>query len=892
MGSQSATEMDAWLRGGGFVVTASERAARALVSAFHRARRADGLGAWPAPDIQPWSTFIREAWQRHSPDARLILNPAQEQSLWAEIIAAHPSSNTLLDGPRQRMAALAMEAHGLVCAYAPRLLNPRARTGWQQDPAAFSEWLAAFDEACRAQNLLSSARLPLELPALLKDPSGRDEATRPPLLLAGFDRLQPVQRELFDAWGDWQELPLDEPAAIARFCETPDPQSELTACALWCHRQLGATPHARILVISQDATLRRGEIERAFLRHANAPFEFSLGVPLTQIPLIHAAQLLLRWLTVELAEHELDWLFASGYIASPPESASLQAAMRALRRRGNEQPTWSLDDFFAQSRTSDSLASWTTRIVQTQQQLGARRPQSPLEWAELVPQLLEAAGWPGPRPLTSAEFQAARRLQQSLEAAASLGFDGRRLFWPEFLAALDRILAETLFAPESEDAPIQIAGPAESAGLTADAIWFLGASEDAWPAAAPPHPLLPLEVQRQFAMPHATSQLDWDLARAITLRLLASAPEVHFSYARQTEAVEARSSRLIAQFAGLPQPLPSNLAAPSIPAPLTVPFDDASLIPFPPGKVEGGAAVLTAQSQCPFKAFATARLAAHSWEPAQPALTPAQRGQLLHAALHIIWGGPSKGGIRTLADLQSLPDRRSFVARHVRRALQDEIRPSLRARLPRRYIELEEQRLIGLISEWLDYESARAAFEAVETEAKHTIPLAGLVFDLRLDRIDRLNDGTLLVIDYKSGDVSPKSWDLPRPDDVQLPLYAGFALGPGAELGGLTFARLRPGDLTFAGRIGDARSTLRPNLAPTSDLVRNPFTAEQLIDWRNLIEDLARAFLAGRADVDPRDPPATCKACGLQTLCRIHEHQLQIGDEDTTEVGGGEGSDE
>jgi hypothetical protein len=49
---------------------------------------------------------------------------------------------------------------------------------------------------------------------------------------------------------------------------------------------------------------------------------------------------------------------------------------------------------------------------------------------------------------------------------------------------------------------------------------------------------------------------------------------------------------------------------------------------------------------------------------------------------------------------------------------------------------------------------------------------------LRLDRIDRLNDGSLLVIDYKTGDVSPKSWDLPRPDDVQLPLYAGFALDP------------------------------------------------------------------------------------------------------------------
>ena len=78
---------------------------------------------------------------------------------------------------------------------------------------------------------------------------------------------------------------------------------------------------------------------------------------------------------------------------------------------------------------------------------------------------------------------------------------------------MERALDETLFAPESQDAPIQIAGPAESAGLAADAIWFMGASEDAWPACGRRHPLLPFEVQREAGMPHARPQLDWDVAR-------------------------------------------------------------------------------------------------------------------------------------------------------------------------------------------------------------------------------------------------------------------------------------------------------------------------------------------------------------------------------------------
>ena len=870
------------------MVTASDRAARALASAFHRARRAEGLTAWPAPNILDWKTFVRAAWEERTldkEDSRLLLNPTQEQSLWSAIAGTGRHMATLLEGPRHRLAALAMEAHELLCAYAPRFLRPSARTAWQQDAAAFSGWLTAFDEACRAGNLLSPIRLPLELISMLESES----VQRPPLLLAGFDRILPVQRSLFDAWGAWQEAVPNEQAEQILYHHAPDAQAELDACALWSSRQLAAHPNARLLVVTQNAAASglRGQIERAFLRHtgpASSPlFEFSLGVPLSQVALPHAAHLLLRWLTGSLEEHELDWLFSTGHAAAnPQESTALQAHMRDLRRHALQQPHWTLAAFIEHPPDTLLPTPWVNRMTEAKRRLAdfARRPQTPLDGAELVQRLLESIHFATGRPLSSAEFQAAHRWQQAVETAGSLGFDGRRIQWQDFLSILARTLDETLFAPESRDAPIQIAGPAESAGLTADAVWFLGASEDAWPPSGSTHPLLPLQVQREANMPHASPQLDWDLAHAITTRLLASAKEVHFSYAKQNAGVEARPSPLIAQLAGPPQPLPPELIAPPSPSPLTVSFEDFSRIPFPPGKVPGGAGVLTNQSQCPFKAFATARLAAQSWEPAEAGLTPSQRGKLLHAVLHAVWAGPPDG-IRTLHELQILPDRQPFVAAHVHRVFQNEIRSELRQRMPRRYLELEEQRLIRLVTEWLDYEATRIAFEVTETEAARTIHLAGLTFDLRLDRIDRLNDSSLLVIDYKSGDVTPKSWDLPRPDDVQLPLYAGFALEREDEiLGGLVIAKVRAGDLTFSGRVGDAKATLFTGLKTNSTLVKNSLTAEQLIDWRESIEQLAKDFLAGNAEVDPREPPKTCERCGLQTLCRIQENQVQLEDED------------
>jgi ATP-dependent helicase/DNAse subunit B len=221
--------------------------------------------------------------------------------------------------------------------------------------------------------------------------------------------------------------------------------------------------------------------------------------------------------------------------------------------------------------------------------------------------------------------------------------------------------------------------------------------------------------------------------------------------------------------------------------------------------------------------------------------------------------------------------------------MQEEIPASLADRMPRRYLELENQRLVLLVTQWLDYEATRIEFGDTKTEVDSAVQIAGLTFDLRLDRIDRLHDNSLLVIDYKSGDVNPKSWDLPRPNDVQLPLYASFAVERDEVLGGLVFAKVRPGNQCFAGLVGDARTTLKADLSSMSNLARNDSLAESLIDWRLYIEKMDNDFLAGRAEVDPRDYPNTCERCGLQTLCRIQESRALLEDED--ENGEGE-SDE
>ena len=858
------------------------------------------MSAWPAPNILDWKTFARTAWEERNLAGRLLLNHAQEMALWSEIIHSEQHLPTALRASVRRLASMAIEAHDLLCSYAPQLLRKSSRVNWDRDAGAFSQWLADFDEQCARNGIRTLSRLPLELILLLQE----DSSPRPALRIAGFDRVLPTQRRLFEAWGSWQQLQPEGPAAQSTFHSVRDSQTEFESCAWWCYQHLATKSDQRLLIITQDLSQRRGEIERAFLRFSDPGgvplFEFSLGIPLSQVPLARSALLLLRWLKDALDENALDWLFASGSAASSEESATLQACMRTLRRFDQQRLQWPLEGFLNQGRIANAVPhQWKRRMIAAQRSLNeAVSFQNPIDWADKVPYLLETIGWPGTQSQMSAEFQAGRRWQQALDTAGSLGFDGRRMAWHEFLAELEYAADDILFAPQSTDAPIQIAGPAESAGLTADALWFLGADEESWPAVGSMHPFLPPYVQRELGMPHASHELDWQFASTITQRLLVSAPEAHFSFALQRDDVKSRPSRLIA---GSPLPIEESLLPPLHDSPITDPIADSSTIPFTAGHLSGGAAVLSSQSQCPFKAFATARLAAGNWDAAQAGLSAKQRGQILHAVLHSVWSG-KRPGIKNRDELIAIKDLAAFVSTHVKVGLKSGLQPGVSEQMPPIYLDLEEIRLVRLVTEWLEFEKARETFIVEQTEAKRTVTIDGLSMNLRLDRVDRLVDGSSLVIDYKTGNVDPGSWDLPRPDDLQLPLYKVFGLDPvqpslfdsygGPASGGLVFAKVRAGDACFAGRVVDVRKTINPGLSGNSALVRRKLTGLDESEWKKYIERMAEEFVQGCAEVDPRDYPRTCERCGLQSVCRIQEPENRARVEDEGNAEGDDAAEE
>ena len=190
------------------------------------------------------------------------------------------------------------------------------------------------------------------------------------------------------------------------------------------------------------------------------------------------------------------------------------------------------------------------------------------------------------------------------------------------------------------------------------------------------------------------------------------------------------------------------------------------------------------------------------------------------------------------------------------------------------YLRVQRQRLLRLLTRWLEYESKRPPFRVLRTEQKiEGLEIASLRMDVRVDRIDEVEiDGarSLVLIDYKSGTAHVNSWMGERPEEPQLPLYA-VATGV-ADVRAIAFGSVKAGEKHLGLKSFPAKSSLLTIAAGEDD---GDTFAAQMEEWQQTLERLAQEFAAGEATVSPREYPGTCKYCEQRMLCRLNPETLE-----------------
>lgn len=871
------------------LITANLRLARELRQEYDREKRAAGLSCWPTPGILHWSAWLAEMWREwlfsgQAETAARLLRSAEERAIWENVIRSK-TENQLLEVPRTAESALA--SWNLLCAWNLPLDAPEWRD--QEDSETFLGWAQEFRRRCRLNRWFSGA----ELPALVTDLIRRGDLPVPERVeFAGFFEPTPAQQRLFDRLAqrgtEVQHREIPQAAGKAARLGLVDAAREIGAAAEWARRILeneaeAADPHFRIGVVVPDLGGRRSRIERIFgetlhprsrARQDLDPrrlFNISLGLPAGEYPIIDTAFLLLGTDPWKLPIENAGRLLRSPFLQGSEEELTRRALLDVeLRSMG--EPYVSLRDVIRLARGGNGsrqcpelasrLAAWTEQY----QALQTRR--MPSDWAPALSRFLQAVGWPGDRGIDSAEYQALEVWRELLSELARLDRVCGNVSLGTAVGKLRQLASTRQFQPESEPAPVQILGLLETSGLRFDRLWVMGMHDNAWPAAPSPDPFLPLGLQRRFKLPRSSPEHELEFARTLTDRLLSSAPTAIVSHPRREGDSDLRASPLLAALpevaeadlglsasAGYPELLRRSSLMETVQDHRAPSCRD---LPF-----RAGTSVFKLQAACPFRAFAEVRLAAKAPEQPEPGLNSLDRGQLVHGILKRVWERlRSHRALVTISeeDLEEL----------VRSRAGSEIREFSRfRRILRnpRFAAIERERMERVVGQWLILEKQRQAFTMLEQEEGRSVTLGGLRVNIRTDRVDRLENGELVILDYKTGECRPSDWDGPRPDEPQLPIYAATA---GAPVAGVFFGSLKTGAFGFRGLAGSAG--IVPEVRAPDD---QPPLEETIEEWREVLDRLARDFMAGVAVVDPKTPRKTCRHCALPAFCRIGQAPVQ-----------------
>ena len=784
------------------VLLPNARAARDLRSAFDARQQSLGRAAWePAPALS-WQQWTNGLWSElivSGVESRLLLNPAQEHSLWREIVAADPTTSPL--AAPDSLADLARSAWQLAASYnATSRLRAFAHASSGPDTRTFAGWAATFTRLCAAHGYLSAALLD---DAVRQHLESRTLAAPNALHLAGFADLTPAQELLLTSLRDrgtelihHRLIASPDETALRASTIAPTERDELVLSAQWIRGLIEErTAHGRpckIAVLLPNLAEDRAELEAVFRDTlapelqsvaadlSSTPWEIGGGVPLSSVTMIAAALHLARWAAGPLPLERVSSLLLSPYLgdapaaitaatttANPPQTTATapreiiaQFDARILRRARLLRPEIAVPSLIALLNSPKARALspgqqppllWPRNLQTFLERSGdLTRPRSFADWTEFLRELLRTANWPSPdasadpvtepaaRALTATELGAAEAWDSTLDLLATLDFTGRRVSFAAALEALERQTQTTLFSPPAAHAPVHAPVQVMTIADSAGSLFDATVFLRATDANWPP-------PERAHPL------LPWPLQRA--LHMPGTDPSLTAERARSfTADLLARSSAVLFTSAAedpdgrfRPSPLLSEFSLPGL--------RPDELVPVPPAPPRIGLEAFVDDTPLP------APPSSEVYGGARVLKLQAACGFLAFAELRLRATEPERAEIgldaresgtlphkvlqifwshvRTQSALRAMPqsERTELLG-----ACIDEALRNLRATNPwdTAYLTVQRDRQLSILQQWLDEELKRGPFTVLALEEEQHITVGPLTLAVRMDRIDQV----------------------------------------------------------------------------------------------------------------------------------------------------------
>jgi probable DNA repair protein len=849
------------------ILTANQRLAAQIQQAWGRSISAKNQ-VWKTPRVMSLEHWLSFCWNELVDQNHDLVNGyaqigrLQNIFYWEQAIAKQD------DGLDQSFATMANDCFELCQRW-----NIEADQIDDQSTAVnkFRRWAKTYQSILDKKQLLTS---PSTWSKVAEGFAQQGLNTENSIYLYGFQSIPPLQQRVLEA-ATSDIIPIEvmgESASISKY-ECPEPKVELEIAAKWAAQQLLNDPNQRIGLIIPDLSNRVSETARLInealaSNNCSTAVNISAGVKLFETPLLQSALSLL-----EMTEYKLPMAHWLGIVNSSYwhfNHLPIQFKVDCeLQLRETKKYDLSLDKFTQIIRAQqsklddpDSIQAQLQPLYDIQQLIRqtAKAKKTFAQWAEFFKQFTAQLGWPGLKQPNSLQYQQIQYWEKLLGFFSELDNLAIEISHSRALSYLQKLANEHLFHPQTGDAPLQVLGLLEAVGLQFDQLWITGMHSDNFPASGSINPVLSASYQRQHKMPFSVPEKELNIAKNLLSNFAINSNQLYVSYPITDGKTPLEQSPLICHYEQ--QNLHTIVGDMALHNWLDQPYscdiniDAGHPYSAPKEPIRGGSSILKNQSTCPFNAFAIHRLWAKEFEQPAIGLEAIDRGSIVHEILYRLWNQWQSSKVFLALNEQQLNDQLSTTIDTVL-IEQATKKPIL---LGDNFKHLEKQRLCKLIHQWLEIERQRPQFEVKETEQKKQLSLGELSISLIMDRLDTVEDETL-VIDYKTGSVKSDVWLGDRPEDPQLPLYI-LASNPQPQ--GCAFASLKGNEQKFIG-ISNNHIIKGIKVADNWDL--------QLQDWQQSIDNLAQEFIQGKALLHSYNTAQFNFQAELLPLNRWHEQQ-------------------
>ena len=843
---------------GGVVITATQRLARHLI----RQVALEGSDIIEKPAILSIESWLIETWseiEEGSEHPRKLLSSAESSELWRRVIedqvAAHGSFSLLqLDSAAQLAARCraALKTHLVSMRYD---LNRRLFQS-EIDTKTFLAWLDALD-----------ARLVRERWILLEDTyeiilKQADKKATEVLFLseeAPGPALSEALNQCFSKCTWHHSNGLEGQLETHAFETRSD---EIAGAARWGKLAYDAGRSAAIVLV--DYQRDRPELEQCLRREfevdgesfTKLPVNFSRGTELSKTPIYRDLLLLLRLLTGNVSREDILALIRSPffYWSKQADRAKLIRALFSSEEKqfSSSQALSQLNLISPQSGLTEALN--LARI----ERLSSSKHTSP-EWCELLSAFLNKAGWPGSSTLDSVEYQQYEQFSDVLETIEVNPLDRGAFSLSRFVEKLDDSLTQRIFQPQTESSPLQVMFLRDTFGLPFESVRVVGAVSELLPSTPQLLSLIPWQICRDYNIQSVYDQESELISRRLLGRLNDQA-SLSLSFSLAVDGLETRPSR----FCGEPlQTTPTKVQRlTGVSAVLEEVVDDVGCEAITPLKQKGGVGLLEDQALCPLKAHLKHRLGISALREEQIGLSAAERGALLHAALFHTFEELSSSECLSRFETRQ---QEAIVSQSVDKALLS-VKSHTRDRVGLEVIDLERKRLQTAVMKWLEIETKRTIpFEVIDRETAHDWEVRGLSLSFKVDRVDQLENGGLVIIDYKSKTSNNLTdWTETPIRAPQLPCYSEVIDGV-VSIAVASVTSDKPGYRSIGAAMGIGKSDVASQREMDEKVGLG--WAQLREQWRGELDRLATDFIRGSAAATPS--AKACRYCDYSAICRV-----------------------